>query len=195
MLDVVLALVALLALAPLLAVLAIAVKLHDRGPSLFWHMRVGRAGRPIRVPKFRTMHVDAEVRLHEDPALFEAYVMNGYKIPAALDPRISRLGRFLRSTSLDEFPQLWNVVKGEMSLVGPRPVVQPELSIYAERGALDHYLSLKPGLTGKWQVSGRSLLSIDERVALDLSYRPTVGQYLAVLFRTPMAVLRREGAH
>jgi lipopolysaccharide/colanic/teichoic acid biosynthesis glycosyltransferase len=117
-------------LSPVLAFTAVLVALDSPGPVVFSHLRLGRFGRPIRCYKFRSMFVDAEARLFADPVLFRRYVDHDYKLPAAVDTRITRIGRFLRRTSIDELPQLWNVLKGDMSLVGPRPIVPDEIHHY-----------------------------------------------------------------
>ena len=195
--DVAVALVLLVLLSPLFLAVALAVKLHDRGPVLFRQLRIGRHGQPFRIAKFRTMVVDAEARLHASPDLYARYVSNGFKLNLADDVRVSRLGRFLRASSLDELPQLLNVLRGDMSLVGPRPIVQPELCHYTDRGAAAAYLSSRPGLTGLWQVSGRNRLGYDERIQLDLVYLATssLASDVKILCRTPLAVLRRDGVH
>ena len=195
--DVIVATVLLVSFTPLLLLIALAVKLHDGGPVLFHQNRMGRAGRQFRIAKFRTMVVDAEARLHTSPELYARYLRNDFKLDIAEDARINRLGRFLRASSLDELPQLLNVIRGDMSLVGPRPIVQLELSHYSERGAADAYLRTRPGLTGLWQVSGRNKLGYDERVRLDLDYAATasLAHDVKILLRTPGAVLRRDGVH
>lgn len=195
-LDVVAATGLLLLSLPLMAAVALAVRL-DGSPVLFRQRRVGAGGRPIVVRKFRSMTADAEQRLLEDPDLHRRYVANGFKLPADEDPRLTRWGRFLRSSSLDEMPQILSVLRGDMSMVGPRPVVEPELEEYAARDALDTYLGTRPGLTGLWQVSGRSALGYSERVALDVAYasQRSLRLDVAILARTVLAVLRRHGAH
>ncbi|HYI61146.1 MAG TPA: sugar transferase [Acidimicrobiales bacterium] len=195
-LDVVVASVLLVATAPVVLVLFILVRL-DGGPAFFKQRRVGQGGRVIEISKFRSMAVDAETRLHADPELYAKYLVNGFKLPADEDPRLSQWGRFLRSSSLDELPQLISVLKGDMSMVGPRPIVEAELVEYASRQAQEAYLSARPGLTGLWQVSGRSSLNYQQRVELDLAYlaRPSVGADLWILVKTALVVLRRVGAH
>jgi lipopolysaccharide/colanic/teichoic acid biosynthesis glycosyltransferase len=195
--DVLLAMLLLVASLPLLVLIALAVKLHDGGPVLFRQNRLGRGGRIFRITKFRTMVVDAEARLLANPDLYGRYVRNGFKLNLAEDVRISRLGRFLRVTSLDELPQLLNVLAGDMSLVGPRPIVQAELAHYTDRGAEGAYLANRPGLTGLWQVSGRNRLGYDARIQLDMVYLASFSPVsdLKILLRTPFAVLRRDGAH
>jgi exopolysaccharide production protein ExoY len=141
------------------------------------------------------MFTDAEQRLQSDPELHAEYVRNGFKLPDGQDPRITPLGRILRRTSLDELPQLWNVLRGEMSLVGPRPIVPAEIRHYDEDGQM--LLLLQPGITGLWQVSGRSNLAYPERTDLELEYveRWTLGRDLRILAATVPAVLQRRGAH
>jgi exopolysaccharide production protein ExoY len=195
-LDVVAATGLLVLALPLMVGVAVAVRV-DGSPVLFRQRRVGAGGRPIVVRKFRSMTADAEARLEADPVLYGRYVANGFKLPAEEDPRLTRWGRFLRSSSLDEMPQILSVLRGDMSMVGPRPVVEPELEEYATRGALDTYLGTRPGLTGLWQVSGRSALGYDERVALDITYarERSIRLDLSILARTVLVVLRRHGAH
>ena len=181
---------------PIMATVALVVWIDGR-PVLFRQRRIGAGGDPIVIRKFRSMTVDAEERLWADPGLHRRYVDNGFKLPADEDPRLTRWGRFLRSSSLDEIPQILSVLRGDMSMVGPRPVVEPELDEYARRGALATYVGARPGLTGMWQVSGRSELGYDERVALDVTYAAerTLWLDLQILGRTVMVVLRRQGAH
>jgi lipopolysaccharide/colanic/teichoic acid biosynthesis glycosyltransferase len=193
-LDLAIALVTIAALSPILLTLAIAIKLDSRGPVLFAHRRLGRNGRHFDCLKFRTMEMDAEHRVFHDEELRHHYVSNHFKIPLHLDPRVTRLGRFLRRSSLDELPQLWNVVKGEMALVGPRPIVALEATHYGDQ--LNTLLSVRPGITGSWAVGGRSELGYPERVDVELSYVRTRSflSDLAILVRTPWAVLTQRGA-
>lgn len=195
--DITVAAVLLVLLAPLFLLIGLAVKLHDGGPVLFRQSRLGQGGRQFRIAKFRTMVTDAEARLRANPDLYARYVSNDFKLDLAEDVRVSRLGRFLRASSLDEVPQLLNVLRGDMSLVGPRPIVQPELIEYTTRGAAAAYLAGRPGLTGLWQISGRNRLGYDDRVRLDVVYLASAspGSDLKILLRTPLAVLRRDGVH
>jgi lipopolysaccharide/colanic/teichoic acid biosynthesis glycosyltransferase len=167
----------------------------DPGPVLFRQVRAGRRGRPFRITKFRTMVVDAEERLRGDPALLASYLAGGNKLRPAQDTRVTRLGRVLRATSLDELPQLFNVLAGSMSLVGPRPVLYSELCHYGTGAAL--VLAVRPGITGPWQVGGRSSVGRTERVRLDEAYasRWSIGGDLRILARTVVAVARRDGAY
>ncbi len=190
-----LAAAALALLSPLLLLIAAMVRLDSPGPIFFRHRRLGRHGRVFDCYKFRSMYVDAEERLQSDPALYQEYSDNDYKVPEALDTRITRVGRFLRRTSLDELPQLWNVLKGDMSLVGPRPIVPEEIRHYDEEGSL--LLSLKPGMTGLWQVNGRSNVAYPERAVLELEYVQdwSLGKDIFILLRTIPVVLGQRGAH
>ncbi len=192
--DVVLSSVLLVLALPLLLVLALAVKLTSRGPVLFRQQRVGAGGRTFSILKFRTMQADAEERLEAEPELLELYLVGGHKI-VGHDPRVTRVGRLLRRTSLDELPQLLNVLAGHMSLVGPRPVRTSELVHY--QGVESAYFSVRPGLTGLWQVSGRNEIQFPERAQLDYSYweRCSLGFDLVILTRTLVAVVSARGAY
>ena len=194
-LDIVGSVLFLILLAPVFAVISLLIVLDTPGPILFIQCRLGRFGRPISCLKFRSMSADAEARLYSDPVLFRRYVENGYKLPVSSDDRITKIGRFLRRTSLDELPQLWNVLKGEMSLVGPRPIVPDEIHHYNGEGPL--LLSLKPGITGAWQVSGRSAVQYPQRVAVELEYVEgwSLWRDVSILLRTLPAVLAARGAH
>ncbi|MDT0344577.1 exopolysaccharide biosynthesis polyprenyl glycosylphosphotransferase [Streptomyces litchfieldiae] len=184
---------ALVALAPLLALLAVAVRLDSPGPVLYRQTRIGHRGTPFTLWKFRTMVADAELRRPELESANEHLTGPLFKMRS--DPRVTRLGRLLRRTSLDELPQLFNVVRGQMSLVGPRPPLPEEVARY---GAVElRRLGVKPGLTGPWQISGRSDLSWDEGLALDLFYTDnwSVTGDLDVLARTFRAVVDGRGAY
>jgi exopolysaccharide biosynthesis polyprenyl glycosylphosphotransferase len=189
--DRVLAGVSLVVLLVPLAVVALAVRLTSPGPACYRQTRVGRGGDTFRIWKFRTMHIDADQR---KPALGRNDA-DGVLFKLRADPRVTRLGRVLRRWSIDELPQLWNVLRGDMSLVGPRPPVPSEVERYAED--VHRRLLVKPGLTGLWQVSGRSNLSWEECVRLDLRYVEnwSVTMDLVILARTITAVLRADGAY
>jgi exopolysaccharide production protein ExoY len=193
-LDVVLALVLIILTLPIMVVVALAVFVSDPGPVIFRQERVGRGGAPFRIAKFRTMIVGAEEHLRSDPVLYRRYLENDHKLPPALDPRITRAGHLLRATSLDELPQLFNVLAGSMSLVGPRPVIGTELGHYGHK--VSTVLSVRPGMTGVWQVSGRCHIGYPERAELDLTYASawSVGQDLRILAQTAGIVARRTGA-
>ncbi len=182
--------------APLFAAVAILNKLTSPGRVFFAQKRVGQNGKPFMVLKFRTMVTNAEEVLKRTPGLYQKYRENNYKLSEGEDPRITPAGRFLRATSLDELPQLYNVLRGEMSLVGPRPVVPSEVENYADYATL--FLSAKPGMTGHWQVNGRSeIKEYARRVELDLEYirDQSMRKDLEILLRTLPAVLLRRGAH
>lgn len=194
-LDVAGSLLLVLVMLPLMVVAAVAVLVTSPGPVLFRQERVGHGGRRFTVLKFRTMREDAEEVLLRDEALYEQYLANDHKLLLADDPRVTPVGKLLRKTSLDELPQLWNVLRGEMSLVGPRPVLDSELARYGDH--VDAYLAARPGLTGAWQVAGRSAVGYGDRVALDADYVAswTLGGDLAILAKTPLAVLSCRGSH
>ncbi|GJG88454.1 hypothetical protein tb265_36350 [Gemmatimonadetes bacterium T265] len=194
-LDVVGAALGLVIAAPLLAALALLVRIGSPGPALFAQARVGRGGRVFRCYKLRTMRHDAESLLRTDPDLRATYERNGFKIPCDADHRVTRIGRVLRLTSCDELPQLWNVLRGEMSLVGPRPLVVRELAHYPGEDR-DVLLSVRPGLTGAWAVGGRSRVGYPQRAAMELDYvrRWSLARDLGILLRTVGAVLARHGA-
>ena len=187
--DVLGALVGLLVAWPVIALAAVAVRLDSPGRAFFGHLRIGRGGKRFRCWKLRTMHTDAERRLELEEALRVDYFANDFKLPEAQDPRITRVGRLLRKTSLDELPQLLNVLMGDMSLVGPRPVVAEELLRY--RGEILTLLSVRPGLTGAWAVNGRHDLAYPERVQVELGYVHSQSLFtdLCILVRTVGAVL------
>jgi len=199
-LDLAIAAVSLILLSPLLLVIAVVIRLESRGPALFRQRRLGRSIRPFTVNKFRTMRAGAS---HDAHRKFVQALIAGEQPPAtvgkprfklATDDRITRVGRVLRKTSLDELPQLWNVLRGEMSLVGPRPPIPYEVERYPA-----HWFArfqVKPGLTGLWQVSGRCELTLDQMIALDLEYvrRRSPLLNIWILLRTVPAVLSLRGA-
>jgi exopolysaccharide biosynthesis polyprenyl glycosylphosphotransferase len=190
--DRVVALAALLVLSPVLLGLALAVRLDSRGPALFTQTRVGRSGRTFKMIKFRSMHVDADDMLAE---LREANEGAGPLFKMKDDPRITRVGALLRRTSLDELPQLLNVVTGSMSLVGPRPPLPDEVAQYGDD--VHRRLLVKPGMTGLWQVSGRSDLDWEESVRLDLYYVENWSflMDISIISQTFRAVLAARGAY
>jgi lipopolysaccharide/colanic/teichoic acid biosynthesis glycosyltransferase len=199
-LDITVASVALVLLSPLLLAIAIAIRLDSPGSPLYRQRRVGLDGGEFLVNKFRSMRTDADVARHREYVRElitctpgeEALQEGLYKL--VVDPRITRVGRFLRRWSLDELPQLWNVLRGEMSIVGPRPVIPYEVSCYP---AWYHArFEVKPGLTGLWQVSGRNEKTYEEMVALDIEYarRRTLRMDLAIMARTVWVVATHRGA-
>jgi lipopolysaccharide/colanic/teichoic acid biosynthesis glycosyltransferase len=199
LIDVTFAVLIILLLSPLLLAVAIAIRLDSRGPALFRQRRVGFGQREFTVFKFRSMRSDADPRGHRDyvTALIKGKKANGgrenlYKL--AVDDRITPVGRLIRRWSLDELPQLFNVVAGDMALVGPRPAIPYEVDEYPS-WYLDRF-SVKPGLTGLWQVSGRNERTYEEMVRLDIEYaeRRSLLLDLSILARTPLTVLARRGA-
>lgn len=182
-------------LSPLFAVLYIIVR-RDGGPAFYGQTRIGRGGTPFKCWKFRSMVTDADKALQRlldaDPAAREEWERD-FKLKN--DPRITPVGRFLRKTSLDEIPQLFNVLRGEMSLVGPRPIVEAEKKYYGDD--LCHYLAVSPGITGLWQVSGRSDTSYEQRVSLDRDYAQnhSLSRDISILLKTVSVVLFGKGAY
>ncbi len=195
-LDIAVAGTALVLLAIPMLLLALIVRI-DGGRAMFSHARVGLGGRLFGCLKFRSMVPDAEARLNALLASDEAARTEWAETRKLKnDPRVTRIGRFLRATSLDELPQLINVLRGDMSMVGPRPVQAAELATYYGAAA-EHYQSVRPGITGPWQVSGRNETSYDRRVALDVAYatQPSLIEDVRILLRTPAVVLLRRGAY
>jgi lipopolysaccharide/colanic/teichoic acid biosynthesis glycosyltransferase len=199
-LDVLLASVALIVLAPLLLAIAAAIALDSGGPVLFRQRRLGRSLVPFTVNKFRTMHHGTSHDVHREFVLGliageePPPVAQGPRFKLNGDPRVTRVGRFLRRTSLDELPQLWNVVRGDMSLVGPRPPIPYEVEHYPPHWF--RRFDVKPGVTGLWQVSGRSELTLHEMIELDNEYvaRRSLWLNIRILVRTVPAVLSLRGA-
>lgn len=197
--DVVGSVLALIALSPLFVVISLLIKLTSRGPALFRQARVGQYGRIFTFLKFRSMHFINDPNIHKEyynrfiggEAASESGV---YKITE--DPRVTGIGKLLRRTSLDELPQFWNVLKGEMSLVGPRPPIPYELESY-DVWHRRRVLEAKPGITGLWQVNGRSKTGFDDMVRLDLRYARAWSLWLdlKILLQTPRAVLSVDGAY
>ena len=200
-LDLLIASVALLVSLPILLLAGLLVRLETPGPAIFRQRRLGRDRRPFTVHKLRTMCLQADPGVHRryiDELINGAETAhsdgNGELYKLAGDERVTRVGRFLRRTSLDELPQLFDVLRGDMSIVGPRPVIPYEAELYP-----DHYnrrFAVKPGLTGLWQVSGRSERTYREMVALDISWveRHSVASYISIVARTPWVLIRSRGA-
>jgi lipopolysaccharide/colanic/teichoic acid biosynthesis glycosyltransferase len=199
-LDLLVAAVMLALLLPLMLAIAIAIRLDSGGPVLFRQRRVGRGQSPFTVTKFRTMRQGASHKVHQEFVLeliagkVPAQREDGPRFKLASDPRVTRVGRFLRKSSLDELPQLWNVLIGDMSLVGPRPPIPYEVDHYPR-----HWFGrfgVKPGVTGLWQVNGRSEIPLEEMIKLDLEYvrRRSLWLNIWILLRTIPAVLSLRGA-
>lgn len=190
--DVILSTIALVVLSPLFLILAILIKLDSKGPVFFLHTRIGKNGKNIKIYKFRTMVTNAEELIKEfTPEQMKEYKEN-YKLTN--DPRITKIGKFLRKTSLDELPQLINIIKGDLSIIGPRPVVKDELEKYGENMA--KFLSVTPGLTGNWAANGRNNTTYEERMKLELEYVDNISLKtdIKIFFQTIFAVIKKEGA-
>ena len=190
--DVILSTIALVVLSPLFLILAILIKLDSKGPVFFLHTRIGKNGKNIKIYKFRTMVTNAEELIKEfTPEQMKEYKEN-YKLTN--DPRLTKIGKFLRKTSLDELPQLINIIKGDLSIIGPRPVVKDELEKYGENMA--KFLSVTPGLTGNWAANGRNNTTYEERMKLELEYVDNISfkTDVKIFFQTIFAVIKKEGA-
>lgn len=200
-LDVLVALVAMVVCAPLLALACLAIRLERGGPAIFSQRRLGRDKRPFTMHKLRTMRQAADAEVHrryveqliagDQVTHTDEQGRELYKL--ASDDRVTYVGRFLRKSSLDELPQIFDVLRGHMSLVGPRPVIPYEAELYPQ--AYDRRFAVKPGITGLWQVSGRNERTYREMVELDIAWaeRRSVCLYLSILLRTPWLLLRRRG--
>ncbi|HEV8193227.1 MAG TPA: sugar transferase [Ktedonobacterales bacterium] len=191
--DVTLAALAMIVLLPVIIGIVLLILLDTAWPVIYKREVIGQHGRLFHMIKFRTMKVGAEQELVSNPDLYKTYQRQNYKLRS--DPRVTRIGRILRKYSLDELPQLWNVLRGQMSLVGPRSIPLSELGEFGEFARLRH--CIRPGITGLWQVSGRADTSYAQRVQLDYHYVQTCSLRLdlLILFQTPLAVLRGVGAY
>ena len=190
--DVILASVALILLSPLFAIIAIAIKIDSKGPVFFAHKRIGKNRKIIKLYKFRSMVINAEELIKSfTPEQMREYKEN-YKLTN--DPRITKVGKFLRKTSLDELPQLINIINGDLSIIGPRPVVADELEKYGVNK--DKFLSVTPGLTGYWAANGRSNTTYEQRMEMELYYIDNLSlkMDIKVFFKTILSVLKKEGA-
>ncbi|MBY0124237.1 sugar transferase [Bacillus sp. S/N-304-OC-R1] len=167
----------------------------NKGPMFFKQERIGKNGKKFIIYKFRSMVIDAENKLKENEVLYQKYLRNNFKIEPSEDPRVTKFGIFIRKTSIDELPQFFNVLKGDMSLVGPRPVVLEELNKYKDRKK--EFLSVKPGMTGYWQASGRSEVGYPERVNIELYYvfNKTILLDIKIIIKTVIQVIFRKGAY
>lgn len=190
--DVILASIALILLSPVFAIIAIAIKIDSKGPVFFAHKRIGKNGNIIKLYKFRSMVINAEELIKSfTPEQMKEYKEN-YKLTN--DPRITKVGKFLRKTSLDELPQLINIINGDLSIIGPRPVVADELEKYGVNK--DKFLSVTPGLTGYWAANGRSNTTYEQRMEMELYYIDNLSlkMDIKVFFKTILSVLKKEGA-
>ena len=195
--DILFSLAILISLSPLFILIALIIKLSSKGDIIFHQVRVGKGGVPFKCYKFRTMYSDAEMRLQEilkENPLMQLEWNTFYKLKN--DPRITQVGSILRKTSLDELPQFWNVLKGDISVIGPRPVTEDEIfKYYGEKAK--KILSIRPGITGLWQISGRSKVSYEKRVELDERYLNdrTFFLDLKILAKTLPSMISKRGAY
>lgn len=194
--DIILSSIALVYFSPVFLVVFILSRFgENKGPLFFKQVRIGWHGKPFKIYKFRSMVVNADAILENDPELYAKYVANNYKLEPEEDPRITRLGRWLRKTSIDEIPQFLNILHGEMSIIGPRPVVKAELAEYGNR--VDKFLSVKPGAMGLWQASGRSNIPYPERCDVELEYvdKASLGFDAEIMFKNIISIFKSEGAY
>lgn len=192
-LDIVLSAVGLVVLIPVFLVIAIVIKSDSKGKVIYRHNRLGKDGRIIKIYKFRTMIENADEAYHEFTPEQKAEFEKHFKLEN--DPRITRAGKFLRTSSLDELPQLLNILKGELSIVGPRPVVEPELAKFGENAKT--LLSVRPGLTGNWQVNGRNDITYADRINMDMYYIENQSFWLdlKIIIKTFAVVVKKNGAY
>lgn len=194
--DIVLSTIALICFSPIfLVVWIMSLFGENKGPLFFQQSRIGKNGRPFKIYKFRSMIVNADEILHANPELYQKYVDNNYKLEPEEDPRVTKLGHWLRKTSIDEIPQFINILRGEMSIIGPRPVVKEELVEYGDR--VDKFLSVKPGAMGLWQASGRSNIGYPERCDLELSYVDHASYWfdIKIMFKNIISIFKSTGAY
>jgi exopolysaccharide production protein ExoY len=190
------ALILILIASPLLLFVSIIIILDDGFPVVFKHKRVGKSEKLFSCLKFRSMKKNSEEILKNDKKLYQIYIKHNYKIPEELETRFINIGAFIRKTSLDELPQLFNIVNGSMNLVGPRPIVSDEKKFFNEEEIKLLY-SVRPGITGLWQVSGRSSIPWPERKYIELDYIKQRSFFfdLKIIFKTFSAVLKKTGAY
>ena len=190
--DLVISTIGLIILSPIFLILAIIVKLDSKGPVFFAHTRYGKNGKKFKMYKFRTMYENAQDMIND----FTPEQMKEWKENFKLqdDPRITKVGKFLRKTSLDELPQIVNIIKGDLSIIGPRPVIEEELEKYGEHK--EKFLSVTPGLTGYWQANGRSSTTYEQRMEMELYYIDHISPKLdfKIFFKTIESVIKKEGA-
>lgn len=194
--DIILSIIALICFSPLFLFVFIASRFgENKGPVFFKQVRIGKNGKPFKIYKFRSMVVGADEILHKDHKLYEKYLNNNYKLEPDEDPRITKLGAWLRRTSIDEIPQFINTFKGDMSIIGPRPIVKEELAEYGDR--VDKFLSVKPGAMGLWQASGRSNIGYPERCDMELSYVDRASYWFdcEIMFKNVISIFKHTGAY
>ena len=192
--DVVISLLAIICLSPLIVILMILIFAQDGHSPFYKQVRIGQYGKPFGMFKFRSMIYNADKILTRDPKLYQKYVDNGFKLPQGEDPRITKIGAFIRKTSLDEIPQFLNIIIGQMSLVGPRPIVKKEMFEYGDKIRI--FLSAKPGALGLWQASGRANIGYPERCDIELEYVRNASYWydIKVFFACCISILKKDGA-
>lgn len=196
--DIVFAIIGLLVLLLVAITIKLIYVMHADYQSIFFHQqRVGKNGQLFTIYKLRTMVVGADVLLKNDPQLNQLYVANDYKIPIEQDPRVTKVGIFLRKWSLDELPQFWNILKGEMSLIGPRPLVPSELRNYRTPQRIKQLLSMRPGIVGYWQACGRSNIPYPRRCSLELYYvkNASFSFDFWIFWKSIISVIKHVGAY
>ena len=192
LIDIIGSLIGIILLSPIYIIIAILIKSDSPGKIVFGHTRKGKGGKDIKVYKFRTMYSNANEIFESFTSEQKEEYYKNFKLDN--DPRVTKLGGFLRKTSLDELPQLFNILKGDMTIIGPRPIVEKEISKYGDKA--EKLFSVVPGLAGYWQANGRSDTTYEERVEMDMYYIDNMSFYLDVkiLFQTAISVLKGEGA-
>lgn len=195
-LDILLSISALIVFSPIFIIIFIIMHFgSNKGPVFFKQTRVGLNGKDFKIYKFRSMVVNADKILENDPQLYLKYKKNNYKLEPDEDPRITKLGRWLRRTSIDELPQFINILKGDMSIIGPRPVLRQELIEYGSD--VNKFLSVKPGAMGLWQASGRSNIPYPERCDIELEYvdKASLTFDIKIMFKNIISIFKNEGAY
>ncbi|WP_076459653.1 sugar transferase [Limosilactobacillus caccae] len=194
--DILLSVIALICFSPVFLIIFVMNRFGDnKGPLFYKQERIGWHGKPFKIYKFRSMIVNADTILENDPEMYAKYVANNYKLEPEEDPRITHLGRWLRKSSVDEIPQFINILAGDMSIIGPRPIVKAELAEYGNR--VDKFLSVKPGAMGLWQSSGRSNIPYPERCDVELEYvdKASFTFDAAIMFKNIISIFKSEGAY
>lgn len=192
--DIVISLLALIVLSPLILVLSVLIFIQDGHSPFYKQVRIGQYGKKFGMYKFRSMIFNADQVLKSDPELYKKYIANSFKLPEGEDPRVTKIGAFIRKTSLDEIPQFVNVLMGQMSLVGPRPIVEKEEAEYGNR--LRKFLSAKPGALGLWQARGRANIGYPERCDVELEYIDNASYWydVKVFFACCISIFKKDGA-
>ncbi|WP_311406652.1 sugar transferase [Liquorilactobacillus uvarum] len=196
LIDIIVAIVALILMVPIFIIMVIIYRFGtNKGPLFYKQQRVGKYGRQFKIYKFRSMVVGADEKLRANKELYALYIKNSYKLPSDVDPRITKLGRFLRKSSIDELPQFINILKGEMTLIGPRPIIEEELKEYGKN--VEKFLSVTPGAMGYWQASGRSNIEYPQRCKYELYYvdHASLVFDIKILFKNIVSIFKGDGAY